>query len=79
MDILVHWGVFKYLRKEIKANAFILISAIIFDVVVLGAFLIVKASTDMMIVYAAFIGIVLIFLGERVFLQKHRNEENTMQ
>ena len=79
MDILVHWGVFKYLRKEINANAFILISAIIFDVVVLGAFLIVKASTDMMIVYAAFIGIVLIFLGERVFLKKHRNEDNTTQ
>jgi amino acid transporter len=79
MDILVHWGVFKYLRKEINANAFILISAIIFDVVVLGAFLIVKASTDMMIVYAAFIGIVLIFLGERIFLKKHRNEEKTKQ
>jgi amino acid transporter len=78
MDIIVHWGVFKYLREEIDANAFILISAIIFDVVVLGAFLIVKASTDMMIVYAAFIGIALIFLGERVFLKKHRSEDDPM-
>lgn len=75
MDIAVHWGVFKYLRKEINANAFILISAIIFDVVVLGAFLIVKASTDMMVIYAALIGILFIFIGESIFLKKYRNEE----
>ncbi len=75
MDIAVHWGVFKYLRKEINANAFILISAILFDVVVLGAFLIVKASTDMMVIYAALIGILFIFIGESIFLKKFRNEE----
>jgi amino acid transporter len=75
MDIAVHWGVFKYLRKEINANAFILISAIIFDVVVLGAFLIVKASTDIMVIYAALIGILFIFIGESIFLKKYRNEE----
>ena len=75
MDIAVHWGVYKYLRKEINANAFILISAIIFDVIVLGAFLIVKASTDMMIIYAAIIGILLIFIGESIFLKKNKNEE----
>ena len=70
-----HWGVFRHLRKEINANAFILISAILFDVVVLGVFLIVKASTDIMIIYAALIGILLIFIGESIFLKKHRNEE----
>lgn len=72
MDIAVHWGVFRYLRKEIHANAFILISAIIFDVVVLGAFLIVKASTDMMIIYAALIGILCILIGESIFLKKDK-------
>jgi len=75
MDIAVHWGVFKYLRKEINANAFILISAILFDVIVLGAFLIVKASTDMMVIYAALIGILFIFIGESIFLKKYRHEE----
>lgn len=74
MDIAVHWGVFKHLRKEIHANAFILISAILFDVIVLGAFLIMKASTDMMIIYAALIGILFIFIGERIFLKKYRTE-----
>jgi len=72
MDIAVHWGVFRYLRKEIHANAFMLISAIIFDVIVLGAFLIVKASTDIMIIYAALIGILFIFIGEFIFLKKDK-------
>lgn len=72
MDIAVHWGVFRYLRKEIHANAFILISAIIFDVIVLGAFLIVKASTDIMIIYAALIGILCILIGESIFLKKDK-------
>ena len=39
MDIGIHWGVFKNLRKDVKANPAVLISAIILDVVVLGAFL----------------------------------------
>ncbi len=70
MDIAVHWGVLRYLRKEIKANAVILIVAIAFDVIVLGAFLIVKASTDMMVIYAALVGILIVFIGERFFLRQ---------
>lgn len=76
MDIAVHWGVFRYLRKEIKANGFVLISAIIFDVIVLGAFLIVKAQTDMMVIYAGAIGMAAIFIGERIFLRRQcKNQE----
>ncbi len=74
MDIAVHWGVFHYLRKEIKANVVILITAMIADVIVLAAFLFVKASTDIFIVYAAITGIVLIIIGEKLFLRKrHQN------
>ena len=75
MDIAVHWGVFRYLRKELNANGFVLISAIIFDVIILGAFLIMKAQTDMMVIYAAFIGMALIFSGERIFLHGNYNHE----
>ncbi|VAW93462.1 Uncharacterized amino acid permease, GabP family [hydrothermal vent metagenome] len=70
MDIAVHWGVLRHLRKEIKANAVILITAIAFDVIVLGAFLMVKASTDMMVIYAALAGVLIVFVGERIFLRK---------
>ena len=74
MDIAVHWGVFRYLRKEINASAFILISAIIFDVIILGAFLIVKAQTDMMVIYAALVGMAFVFIGERYFLRANYNK-----
>lgn len=72
MDIAVHWGIYRYIRYQIKANAFVLVSAIIMDVVVLAAFLSVKARTDMLVIYAAIVGLSLIFLGERYFLRYYR-------
>tara|TARA_R110001606_G_scaffold327925_1_gene474961 strand:- start:18122 stop:19441 length:1320 start_codon:yes stop_codon:yes gene_type:complete len=73
MDIAVQWGVLRYLRDEIKANIVILLTAIAFDVIVLVAFLMVKASTDMMVIYAALIGVLFVFIGERYFLRKSLN------
>jgi amino acid transporter len=72
MDIAVHWGVFARLRREIGARGGILITAIILDVVVLGAFLMVKARTDMLVIYASLIGIALIFAGEALFTHQRR-------
>lgn len=79
MDIVVQWGVFRYLRKEIKANSFVLITAIVMDIVVLGAFLIIKAQSDMLVIYVSIAAIVFIFVGERLFLrwklQENRGEK----
>ncbi|XKT74795.1 MAG: APC family permease [Patescibacteria group bacterium UBA2163] len=72
MDIAVHWGVFRHLRHKIKANAFIVLTAIVLDVVVLGAFLIIKARTDILVIYVSVIAIVLIFLGEKLFLSRNK-------
>ena len=68
MDMIVHWGVFKHLRKEIKANGLILISALILDLIVLSAFIWIKASSDIFVVIVSAIGIVLVFVGEKWFL-----------
>ncbi len=68
MDIIVQWGVFRHLRKEIKANSFILLSAIILDIMVLGAFLMIKAQTDMLVIYVSIAAMILVFAGERWFL-----------
>lgn len=70
MDIAVHWGVLRYLREEIEASKIILLTAIILDVIVLTAFLAVKAQTDMLVIYAAVVGLIVIFLGERLFLRR---------
>ena len=73
MDMIVHWGVFKYLRKEVNANGFILISALLLDLIVLIAFVWVKANTDILVVIVSVIGIALVFAGEKWFLHQQKN------
>lgn len=72
MDIAIHWGVLRYLREDVKAKRSILITAIVLDVVVLGAFVWVKAQSDMLIIWASLTGVALIFAGERFFLRRFR-------
>ena len=72
MDIAVHWGVLRRLRREIEASAAILITAIVLDIVILAAFLVVKAQSDMLVIYASAVGLVVIFAGERFFLRRIR-------
>ena len=74
MDMIVHWGVFKHLRKDVKANGVILISALLLDLLVLIAFLWVKLSSDIFVVIISAIGILLVFAGEKWFLHWKANE-----
>jgi len=69
MDIIIHWGVLRHLRKKVGANPVILIMALLFDTVVLGAFLWIKASSDLLVVIVAAVFILLIFVGEHFFLK----------
>ena len=69
MDMAVHWGIFRKLRQEIGAHPAVLIAAIALDIIVLGALLVIKANTDIIVIYAAIIGMALIFIGERLFLR----------
>ncbi len=73
MDIGIHWGVFKYLRKEINANPFIVITAIVLDFIVLVSFLWIKVSSDILVVFVAFALMALIFAGEKWFLTHSNN------
>jgi amino acid transporter len=76
MDIAVHWGILRRLREEIGASATILITAIVLDAVVLVALLIIKARTDMLVIYAAGAGIAIIFVGERLFLRSNHGSSS---
>lgn len=73
MDMIVHWGVFKHLRKEVNANGVILIAALLLDLIVLTAFLWIKANSDLLVVIVSAIGVILVFAGEKWFL--HWQEE----
>ena len=70
MDIIVHWGVLRYLHKKVNANRLIVLLAIVMDVVVLTALLLVKLETDALIVAVAGVLIVCIYITEQVFLKR---------
>lgn len=72
MDVAVHWGVFRHLRREVQANAAVLLGAIALDAVVLGAFLVMKAQSDPLIIVVSIAGIASIFVFEAMFLRPRR-------
>ena len=77
MDIGIQWGILRNLRKEVKANSAIIITAILLDVIVLSAFLWIKASTDITVIIVALVAITLIILGERWFLTANNNNKDS--
>lgn len=77
MDIVIHWGVFRYLRDDVEAQGWILLSAIFFDLVVLGAFLMMKAKSDPWIIGIAFAGIIVIIGFEKYYLSNKRSLTDT--
>lgn len=80
MDISVQFGVYRHLRKEIKANGTIVITAIVLDVLVLGGFLWTKASSDILIVIIAIVSMLFIYGSEKWFLkQNNLDDSNTMR
>jgi len=75
MDIIIHWGVLTKMREDIKAKAWIVISAIILDLVVLSSFVFIKIERDPALIWIAFGSMLLIFLGERWFLNRKLPEK----
>jgi len=79
MDIAIHWGLYRYLRKEFKFNPVIPLIAIIMDVVILSAFIYIKYLNDPFVLVVAAIGITLILVAERLFMKSHTDSEGKMQ
>ena len=79
MDIVVHWGVLRHLRHEVKANVFILLAALILDVVVLTSFVAIKAESDPIVLYVSVVGMGTIFAGEWLFLRWRNKSEMATQ
>ncbi|MAO42664.1 MAG: amino acid permease, partial [Leeuwenhoekiella sp.] len=78
MDIAIHWGLFRNLRKEVDFKPIIPVIAIILDVAVLSAFIYIKYLNDPLVLIVAAIGIVLILVAERLFMISHTDDEGNM-
>jgi amino acid transporter len=75
VDIAVHWGIFRHLREDVGARAAILVSAIILDVLVLGAFLALKGANDPLVVVVAIAAIGAVLVFEHFYLRRVREDE----
>ncbi len=78
MDIAIHWGILRRLRSRIDVKPGIVGTAIVLDVIVLIAFLWVKASADALILYVSGAAIALIVGAERLFMHSHTDAEGHM-
>ena len=72
MDIAIHWGVLRHLHQDVGANRVVLGTAIAFDIVALGAFLIVKGSSDPLIVAVSLVSIAVVVAFESFYLRRLR-------
>ncbi len=70
MDMIVHWGVWRYLRREINAKSAIILLALLFDAVVLLAFTAMKLRSDPTIVLIALVAIASVFAFQRIYLSR---------
>ncbi|WP_245414125.1 APC family permease [Nitratireductor sp. StC3] len=72
MDIIIHWGVYRHLRRDVGASGWILLTAIALDAVVLAAFTTMKWRADPAIVVIAAGAMAAVFAFERVYLARVR-------
>ncbi|MGK2943788.1 MAG: amino acid permease, partial [Desulfuromonadales bacterium] len=70
MDIAIHWGVLRHLRKELGANPVIPITAIVLNMVILGGFIWVKITSDPFVLIVAAVVMAVILIGEFFFLRQ---------
>lgn len=70
MDIIIHWGVLRRMREDVGANPAVLVAAITFDLIALGAFISVKLLSDPLIIAISIGGIAAIFIFEKIYLAR---------
>ncbi len=75
MDIAIHWGLLRHLRKDIEFQPWVPATAIVLDISILGTFVWMKAASDVVVLVVALGGLAIIFLGERLFLRRVRDED----
>ena len=79
MDMAIHWGVLRHLRRDIGASAWVLITALGLDAVVLAGFVWSKGQTDPLILAFAAVGLVVIFGGEWWHLSRQKENDTSDQ
>jgi amino acid transporter len=79
MDVALQWGVLRYLLHDVQASRWVPFTAIILNLLVLAGFIWVKLNSDPFVIGVAVIAMLLIAIGELLFLhsRKVEHESNT--
>lgn len=77
MDIAIHWGVIRYLREDVEARAWVPATAILLDLLALGGFVWVKLTTDPFVMGVAVVAMLVIAIGEQIFLNSSKQGRQT--
>ncbi|GMQ79226.1 MAG: APC family permease [Anaerolineae bacterium] len=78
MDIVIHWGLFRHMRKEIDIIPFITLLAILFDTVILIAFSVLKFKSDPLVLVVSIFGIFIVIIAQRLFMRTHTDSDGKM-
>ncbi|MFV1985354.1 MAG: APC family permease, partial [Thiohalomonadales bacterium] len=78
MDIAVHWGLVRHLRGTLNFNPVIPSVAIIFDVVILTTFVLLKLETDPLVIVVSVIGFIIIIIAQKLFMKSHTGSDGKM-
>lgn len=79
MDMIIHWGVYKHLRKEVKTNGIIVLTALVLDFIVLAAFLWIKSTSDLLVLVVSASVMLIVFVGEKWFLSKDKKTKQNLK
>jgi amino acid transporter len=71
MDLAIHWGVLRYLYRNLGAQRAIVAIAIVLDLVVLTGFVSIKLVGDPLVVGVAGVVMLAILLSEALFLRRN--------
>ncbi|VAV99856.1 Uncharacterized amino acid permease, GabP family [hydrothermal vent metagenome] len=78
MDIAIHWGLYRHLLKQTKATAIIPVIAMVLDVIILGAFIVLKYQSDPLVLIVSLIGFAAILIAQRLFMITHTDSAGRM-
>ncbi len=78
MDIAIHWGLYRHLLKETNATPVVPVIAMLLDVIILGAFLVLKYDSDPLVIIVSLVGIVAILVTQRLFMITHTDNSGLM-
>ncbi|QWC00295.1 APC family permease [Mycoplasmatota bacterium] len=76
MDIVIHFGLVSKLKNEIDSKKTIIWTAIVLDIIILGAFIYLKITTDWLVVLVSILIIIGLLTMQKIFFYQQNKSKN---